>query len=221
MYIASIKKHGHMKYISHLDMIRLFRSAFKIAGVRLVYSKGFNPHPKMSFALPLPLGYSSDCEILEFEIKERLEPGKIKDDMNAILPEGIAITECKATEEEKSAAATVIGAAYEIYLPAGKTGERPVSELTDGFLKQDEITAVKIQKKTGRKKETDIKKMIKSLGAETTENGVILYADLDAGSSSNLSPELLIAAFLTFTGFDIKREEIDVKRTGLFLKHSI
>ena len=57
-YIVEFSKTGAMCYISHLDMMRLFNRLFKRADIRLAYSKGFNPHPKMGFAQPLSLGYS-------------------------------------------------------------------------------------------------------------------------------------------------------------------
>ena len=76
-YVIEIKKDGYMKYISHLDMIKLFKTSFKKAGIKLAYSQGFNPHPKMGFAQPLSLGYSSSCELLEFETKDDINPNEI------------------------------------------------------------------------------------------------------------------------------------------------
>ena len=66
-YVARFEKGGYTKYISHLDLLRVFKRAFKVMGLDIRYSNGYNPHPKMSFAQPLSLGYSSLCEYLEFE----------------------------------------------------------------------------------------------------------------------------------------------------------
>ena len=66
-YVLKFTKSGYVKYISHLDLLRLFKRAFKKTGLTLKYSQGFNPHPKMGFAQPLSLGYSSICELIEYE----------------------------------------------------------------------------------------------------------------------------------------------------------
>jgi radical SAM-linked protein len=212
-YVMELKKGGYMKYISHLDMVRLFKNAFKKAGIKLAYSQGFNPHPKMGFALPLSLGYSSDCEILEFELKEDMKTAEISDKMTCVLPKGIEILSCKESKEGKSFAARVYAASYEITIPALAGFKRGIDELCEDFLKQEGIFALKRQKKTGTQKEIDIKSMIRALSGKPSCGEMVLYAKLDAGSNSSLSPELLISAFISFAGIDVAREEIDVKRT--------
>ena len=59
-------KTGRAKYISHLDLMRTFQRAFTRAGIEIKHTQGFHKHPFVSIALPLSLGYSSQCEILEF-----------------------------------------------------------------------------------------------------------------------------------------------------------
>ena len=65
-YVIKFEKDGYVKYTSHLDILRIFKRSFKKTGLALKYSQGFNPHPKMGFAQPLSLGYSSKCELIEF-----------------------------------------------------------------------------------------------------------------------------------------------------------
>ncbi|MCL1983066.1 MAG: TIGR03936 family radical SAM-associated protein [Clostridiales bacterium] len=215
-YVIELSKGGYMKYISHLDMVRLFKNAFKRAGIRLVYSQGFNPHPKLSLAQPLSLGYSSTCELLEFEIAEDLPPAEILDRMNPMMPKGIELFKCRRMAEGKSYASRAVAASYEVCIPI-KAGDRCDAEgLCRDFLKQESIQAFKRQKKTEIKKETDIKGMIRELHGELLNDKIILYIKSDAGNRSNLSPELFISAFVSFSGINAAREDISVKRTGLF-----
>ena len=73
-YYLEFSKTGNIRFISHLDLLRLFKRTFKRSGIELVYSQGFNPHPKLGFAQPLSLGYEGLAEILEFEtVREELE----------------------------------------------------------------------------------------------------------------------------------------------------
>ena len=65
-YVMKFYKDGYVKYTSHLDLLRIFKRSFKKTGLALQYSQGFNPHPKMGFAQPLSLVYTSKCELIVF-----------------------------------------------------------------------------------------------------------------------------------------------------------
>ena len=82
-------KRGRAAYLSHLDVMRTFQRAFIRSGIRVRHSEGFNPHPKMSIALPLQLGYESDCELLDASVLEGPEDMVVA--LNAALPEGIRV----------------------------------------------------------------------------------------------------------------------------------
>ncbi len=76
-------------YLSHLDVMRTFQRAFIRAGIRIRHSEGFNPHPKMSIALPLQLGCESVCELLDASVMEG--PEDMAAALNGVLPEGIRV----------------------------------------------------------------------------------------------------------------------------------
>ena len=84
-------KTGKAKYISHLDLMSVMRRALMRAGIDLKYSEGYNPHPYMSAALPLPVGCGSICELLDFEAASALVPGSLPEIINAKMPEGIRV----------------------------------------------------------------------------------------------------------------------------------
>ena len=89
----SFSKAGTAKYISHLDLMRTFQRAFQRAGIAIKHTEGFNPHPFVSIPLPLSVGFSSGCEVLECEILDTpldQVPGR----MNQVLPEGITVHRC-------------------------------------------------------------------------------------------------------------------------------
>ena len=93
-YILKFSKEGNVCYISHLDLMRLFYRAIKRSGIRLGYSKGFNPHPKISFAQPLSLGYIGLNELMEMETEEEYEADIIRQQLAELMPEGLKIKEC-------------------------------------------------------------------------------------------------------------------------------
>ena len=87
-------KKGRAVYISQLDLMRTLQRSFQRAGYPLKYSEGFNPHPLLSVALPMSVGISSDCEILDFKMDN--EPSDLvlaAQSVTRALPEGLMIHE--------------------------------------------------------------------------------------------------------------------------------
>ena len=90
---ALFEKTGNARYISHLDLMRVFQRAFKRAGLPLTHTQGFNPRPSVSIALPLSLGVESRCELLDFDLEVPLDCGEIREKLNASLVEGVFVRE--------------------------------------------------------------------------------------------------------------------------------
>ena len=77
-------KTDRARYISHLDLMRTFQRAFLRADLHVRHTEGFNPHAYVSIALPLSVGFSSQCEILEFGLPEGEDAGAPVGAENAI-----------------------------------------------------------------------------------------------------------------------------------------
>lgn len=84
-------KKGLMKYISHLDLLRLFQRALRRAKFPLKFSQGFNPHPKFRIKRALKLGIESEEETADVVLTEFLDPQEFKTRLQEQLPEGIII----------------------------------------------------------------------------------------------------------------------------------
>ncbi len=83
-------KTGRMKLLGHHDLVRLFHRTFRRAGMRLNYSQGFHPHPKLRFSPPLAVGLESAAEYLDFDlINSGAAAGDILEALKQALPEGI------------------------------------------------------------------------------------------------------------------------------------
>ena len=87
-------KEAQASYISHLDTMRTFQRVFPRAELHLKHSNGFHPHPIISIVLPLPVGQSSDCELLDFETVEETDGAGIAEKLNTGLPAGLRVREC-------------------------------------------------------------------------------------------------------------------------------
>ncbi len=69
-YVIKFSVRDRLALVSHLEWIRLFERLFRREGIKLYYSEGFNPHPKMVFAGPRPLGVESESEYLEVHTQD-------------------------------------------------------------------------------------------------------------------------------------------------------
>lgn len=84
-------KKGQMKFISHLDLARLFQRAARRAEIPLIMSQGFSPRPKISFKRALKLGVENEAEEAVFHLKGEISGEDFKNRLRAQLPEGIII----------------------------------------------------------------------------------------------------------------------------------
>ncbi|XVG95082.1 TIGR03936 family radical SAM-associated protein [Eubacteriales bacterium KG127] len=206
-YIFSYEKKGIMVYISHLDTQRLFRRTLKSCGYKIVYSHGFNPHPKMAIAQPLSLGYAGLCEYWEVELFSDDDPGKVKDSLNKNLPNGFKILKAGYMPDDiKSLSAYTETAEYSILIP--ETFVCINQDKVNEFLAQKEIYGWRRQKKTKKLVETPIKNKINWIKMGDKKNELVI--SVDCGSNSNLNPEILIKTFFSYLNMD--SQDLDFSR---------
>ena len=86
------EKSGSSVYMSHLDLMRTLQRGFSRAGLPLKYSEGFNPHPQISIAVPLPVGMHSVCELMDFTLIEGgADLWALPEILNRALPVGVKV----------------------------------------------------------------------------------------------------------------------------------
>ena len=82
---------SEIKFISHLDIVRLWQRAFNRAGIQIAYSTGFTPHPRISLAAPLPIGVTSEAELMDIFVIKGVAPHFFVSAVNQQLPPGIRV----------------------------------------------------------------------------------------------------------------------------------
>ena len=236
-YCLIFSKTGNLRFISHLDLMRLFQRAFKRAKYGIKYSAGFNPHPKMCFAQPLSLGYAGLKEYLDFEVDadRPLDAAAVPAQLNELLPPGVAVSECRELPmgvngaNYRTLAALAETGAYELYLEKPEGWEGDVAALVESFLAKESIVAVKRIKKTKCLGEVEIRPMIQSLeyvgevpagsevcGMSVAAGSLQFNAVVASGSAANLNPEHLLQAFCAHAGLPFDKTCFKAVRTDLF-----
>lgn len=113
-------KTGAMIFLSHLELITLFTRAVKRAGVPVRFSQGFHPHPKFSFATALSVGVESFAEYLDIEIAPGFGADKVRESLNQVLPQGIAVTAAISVPAKSPSLSVIMDRVrYRVTLPAG------------------------------------------------------------------------------------------------------
>ena len=96
--LFSFRKAGRAVFLSHLNVMTIFERAMQRAGLKVRYSEGFNPKPKLEFASPLSLGYYSEEEIGRIEITEVVDAEVFSNRINRALHQGFAVTHARVGE---------------------------------------------------------------------------------------------------------------------------
>lgn len=208
---VTFSKTGMGKYISHLDLLRCFTRAIQRSGLPVVYSQGFNPHQKMTFALPLPIGVTSECETVDIQFEDTVTDGEIKEKLSQNLPMDMKVL---SVGEPVHKAAEIIAAEYRMEAACREVvSEHKIQE----FFGQGEVLVLKRTKKKG---ETTVNLMDFVRGWEITglgEQGFCLRVIVDAGGERNLKPELLAQALSEYVN-PIVIEDWDICRKKVFCR---
>ena len=185
-------KTGRAKYISHLDLMRTFQRAFARAGIAIKHTEGFNPHPFVSIALPLSVGYSSQCEILEFGLLEGTTYEEVPARLTAAMPEGIVIHECYPAERKLK---ELSGINYIMNFEYNDGRPQEAESALRSLLTRDSLV---VKKKSNKSKkgytEVDLIPLIRSLNLECRRDSMTLDAVLSA-QNPGLNPELIRSVF--------------------------
>lgn len=187
-------KEAQASYISHLDLMRTFQRVFPRTELEIKHSQGFHPHPILSIVLPLSVGQSSECELLDFEVTQDCDGMGIAEKLNERMPQGIRVLDCyeavRPIRELAYLEADVV-LEYDNGVPDGA-----VEKLKVLFGREKLI----IQKKTKRKElaDVDIAPMLKTVELSERENAVTLHVIVQA-QNPGLNPQLLekvVAAYV-------------------------
>lgn len=163
-YRITFTKTNVARYISHLELARVFIRAFKRLDIDIAFSKGFHPMPKLSFTSALPVGTESLHETAEIGLYETMSISSFKEKLSHQLPSGISIAAMEDISHVKKKM-TIQESHYKIDLNDLTLNQDYLSE----FLKSDYYAVTKYGKKG--KKEVNARDLVKSL--EITPDGSI------------------------------------------------
>lgn len=187
------------RFMSHLDLMRMMMHALRRAHIPVKLTQGFNPHLRLVFSIPLPLGIASDCELLDMDLDRDMKPEEIRRNLAENIPMGIEIPE---VYQPDSSLNDIAYARYRLEIPAH------LSENVLKFLSRDSIPLQKKGKK-GKIRDLDLKEDFSMKSVRNEDGSSVITVRLPCGSERNVGINLLLDAFYSAAGQD----EHDIRAT--------
>lgn len=214
-YRISFTKEGSAKFISHLDMLRTFERAVRRAEIPVSLSQGFNPHPRLIFGFPLPVGTAGMNECLDMDLNVCMPTDKIVNSLNKVMPSGIRVNASRCLKEDQSPSlmAQTERSLYEIWfdgdnLPSMETLQKCLEEI----MKSTEVIVMR-SKKDGGQSAIDIRPGLINLSLREVNCRILMEAELMTGSSFNVRAGEVISVIRDRCGIDISVGDVKITRT--------
>ena len=186
-YILKYGRDDRVKFISHLDFVRCFHRAVRRSKLNFEFSQGFNPHPVMTIAQPLPVCVTSECEYMKVGFVTGMTETEIKDELNRSMPAGFTIYDVRRVESKEIDLTKIDMAEYITEIEC----EAPCDAAE--LLNSSELIVPK-KTKSGIK-DSNIRPHIFDIKTLDFENGIMRVAmTVSCGSAYNLKPQTVIEA---------------------------
>ncbi len=188
-------KGAAVRFISHLDLMRALERAMRRADLPLAFSQGFNPRPRISVYIPLPVGSTSDAELGNIDLAERLETDEVMRRLNDALPPAIRVIEAEEIPHEGAHAASKIDTAeYQVEAAApAALNEAALRDGVSAFLATEAWPYLRRGQKGD--KQVDLRPPVLALAVEDVEEDrATLAMTLNIGGEGGARPREIVAA---------------------------
>ena len=184
-----IKKDGLGKYMSHLDLMHTMERVFNRAGIKILHTQGFNPHPYMSFCMPLSVGVESVCEIMDFVMDDDTAIDGLAQRLNMFLPAGIEVLEAYTSERRTKEIVwlEIMGE----YIFDNADAEKKCRALTELYNRDSIVIERRTKRGFGQ---TNIAENINSIELSVKDSSTVFIHAVIAAQNPSLNPEHLVTA---------------------------
>ena len=214
--LCKFTKLGYLKFISHLDLVDLFQRTLFQNKVDVKFSEGFNPHPRMSIAYPLPLGIESNSEYMEIYLNSKIDLKDFLIKMNERLPQGIKIVEAKYDDDE-SISNKVKSVVYAFKLLNTFYDKNKDIDIAKELDKVNAMDIVEIERKRKKgKRRIFVKENAKDYLNRLELKDEAIYAYIKMSEQGSLKPALVFDILNKYTDIVMDELDIDLERVGLY-----
>jgi radical SAM-linked protein len=203
----TFSKSGPMRYVGHLDLHRSWERTFRRSGLPLEYSQGFHPQPRLNLACALPVGFTSQCEILDAWLEQEYPLTEIRNAISQSLPPGLQILQLENIDLHTPALQTqVLSAVYVISF---------LDDIPDLAERVQRVISAEHLPRLRRNKTYDLRPLIEAAEIIALEDNLNprLKVQLSARDSATGRPEELLAEMdVQFQDTHVHREILKLSR---------
>jgi len=179
----------NVRYVGHLDMVRTWERIIRRANLPIAYSEGFNPRPRLAFAAALPVGCTSDQEVLDVILSHPCDLAEVRHRLDRAVPAGIRVVDVSEVPYSTPALQTQVRAAEFVATPSA---DEPVEQAQARIRALLDAPSIE---RTRRDKAYDLRPLILDMWVETDEDGrVRIGMKLKAEESGTGRPDEVAAA---------------------------
>lgn len=211
-------KEKYMKYLGHLELMKLFERIFRVNKMPLKFSEGFNPIPKLTFAAPLSVGYSTKYDVMEVTLDREVP---ISDVLKLSFPDGIDLKDAIYVDCKASLMSKVEYADYLVKIEfQNDVSQLPFKDWVESFMQLESVTYDKKTKKGKIKTINVLDQIYKLTSVYCMDNEWIFKGTFASGSNGSLNPEKFVEVFLKHYKIEKTIESIEVERLGLYFSEN-
>mgnify|MGYP000894743792 FL=1 len=227
-------KKKEASYIAHLDLARVFDRALRRAQIEVAYSEGFNPHPKIAFGPPLPVGVEGVREYVDIDLKPPESPGtgrslqeqeqaflvEVVAKLQKQLPEGIELSDYALRPQGSKAIMALVNLArYRTQAPfLEAVTSAQLKEACRKWLAREKIIGVRYKK--GKRTERDIRPFVSRIEilSHENDNKAVMLFDIVTGNAGSVRPVEVLVSLSELEELPVDIPGVHTTREGLYIE---
>jgi len=195
-------------YASVLDQGRLWERLLRRGKIPIPYTQGYSPHPRLTFAAALPVGYTSECEILDLLLAEKTHPKVVADVARSQSPDGLRILSAEEVPLKEPPLQSNMREAYYVVTLTGRFTRTQIAKALDDFLARDTVPRQRTRK--GRLRDYDLRPLVHDLSlVKNTERKTVIRMRVACGPNGSGRPEEIVEEL------DVPVVQCTIRRTRL------
>ena len=194
-----------LRFIGHLDLLRTWERTLRRAKVPIAYTQGFHPHPRINLGVALPLGFSSECELIDLWVETEISPTVLCSTITEALPPGLEPHSIDEVDlSSPSLQLSIEWAEYQVAFEPGLPKENVESGVEDLLSQVSHL-------RERRGKSYDLRPLVNSITVSGNNVSITLRMRLSASQEGTGRPDEVLRAL----GFE--PEKAKIIRTSLIL----
>lgn len=178
---------SRVRWVSHLEFLRVMMRCIRRAELPVRYSQGFNPHPQVSFAAARPVGLSSDAEFADILLDEDVNHCCLRDALDRAFPPGFSAVRACPVEPARPSLTAAINASRYRYLVHGDEPDA-WRQAVDAFCSAEEFSVLRKRRKKPDR-QVDIRPHVYEIDVACGSGSIEIRADMALGGQDNVRPQ--------------------------------